>query len=509
MTMKDKKFYITTSIMYANADPHLGFAMELVQADVLARWHRLGGEDVFFTTGSDEHGKKIFESAKKADMEVQKFVDEKSQIIKDLAKVLDVSNDFFIRTTDKENHWPTVAKIWGILKEKGDIYEKEYEGLYCIGCEAFLLDRELVDGKCEIHLKEPETIKEKNYFFKLSKYLPEVKDILEKDKIRVYPANRKNEVLNMIGDGMGDLSISRPMSQVSWGVPVPNDDSQSIYVWFEALLNYISALGYARNSDDFRRYYPADIHLIGKDILKFHTVVWPAILLSAGIELPKAILVHEFITVDGRKMSKSLGNVVSPFDVISKYGVDAFRYFFLGSASMFSEIDFTEEKFAMKYTADLSNGLGNLVSRILNIAKKNEDLLGDVFVESSNDIIVDRGSGRQEIWDEYSGHIEKYEFEKALDVVWRFITRINQHIENTKLWELSKKEDSREDFINYINQHANSLSLIAKMIEPFMPDTSEKMFLMIFGEKIIDGRWERRKMKVGEIKPLFPKIESK
>lgn len=506
------KFYITTSIMYVNSDPHLGFAMELAQADVLARWHRLGGDEVFFLTGADEHGKKISEAARKAGVEAQQFVDEKSKRIKDLAKELNISNDFFIRTTDKKNHWPTVERVWGILKEKGDIYEKDYEGRYCVGCEAFLSDRELIDGKCEVHLKEPEIIKEENYFFKLSKYLPDVQSILKENKIKIYPNSRKQEALNMIKDGIGDLSVSRPVDQVSWGMPVPGDDSQNIYVWFEALLNYISALDYAKNGKEFEKYWPADVHLIGKDIFKFHVIIWPAILLATGIELPKTILVHDFITVDGRKMSKSLGNVVSPSDVISKYGSDAFRYFFLGSASLFSEIDFTEEKFSAKYTADLSNGLGNLVSRILNIAKKNEDLLGEIIVGDDSGII------KPEIWKKYAEHIENYEFEKALSIVWGLVASIDKHIEDIRLWELPKQENSHKDFKKYITEHINNLFLIAEMIEPFMPETSEKIFFMI-GIKKIDKKSYfpvgisaksaiKQKIKIGEIKPLFPRIEA-
>lgn len=476
--------------MYANADPHLGFAMELAQADVIARHHRLNGEDVFFATGMDEHGKKIFEVAKEAGMDTQQFVDEKSEKMQNLLKALNISNDFFIRTTDKKNHWPTVEKVWNILAEKGDIYKKEYEGLYCVGCEAFKTSRELEDGKCPYHLKEPEIVKEENYFFKLAKYLDDVKKTLQEDKIKIYPENRKQETLNMIKDGMGDLSVSRPASQVSWGIPVPGDDSQNIYVWFEALLNYFSAIGFAENSENFKKYWPADVHMIGKDIMKFHTIVWPAILLAAGIELPKDIWVHDFVTIDGHKMSKSLGNAVSPFDVVSKYGGDAFRYYFTALISekgfAAAEMDYTEEKFAAKYTADLSNGLGNLVSRILNIAKKNQDLLEDISVES-NEFLIGRRS-----------------FEP-----WEEITRMNQQIEIEKLWELPKQEDRWDDFKKYIAEHINDLALIARKIQPWMPETSEKIFIMI-GIKLSDKDtliWDKQKIEIGEIKPLFPRIE--
>lgn len=501
MLSKNKKFYITTSIMYVNSEPHLGFAMELVQADVIARQHRLNGEDVFFVTGADEHGKKIFEAAQKAGISPHEFVDQNSLKIKRLAEALNISNDFFIRTTDKKNHWPTVEKVWQVLAEKGDIYKKEYEGLYCIGCEAFKTGRELTDGKCPYHLKEPETIKEENYFFKLSGYLGEVKKILEDDKIKIYPDNRKQEAINMISDGMADLSVSRPSSQVSWGIPVPGDPSQNVYVWFEALLNYLSAVGYAENGDNFKECWPADMHLIGKDILKFHAIIWPAILLATGIELPKNILVHGFITNNGQKMSKSLDNVVSPFEIITKYGADAFRYYFLSEASMFSDVDFTNEKFGAKYSADLASGLGNLVNRVLTIAQKNKDILGDIVV-SAQDFSGDENKNK--IRQEYNTHMGNYELEKALGLIWRFASENDRQIEKTKLWELPKNDP--EKFKTEIIALIKNIIFIAWLVKPFLPETSGKIFEMIFGEKIESLNFEDKKVVIGEIKPLFPRV---
>lgn len=481
--LKKNKFYITTSIMYANADPHLGFAMELIQADVLARYHRLKGDDVFFLTGVDEHGKKIFESAQKAGVEPKKFVDEKSKKLKELADKLNISNDFFIRTTDKKLHWPAVKKIWEILEKKSDIYKKEYQGLYCVGCESFKISRELVDGKCPVHLKEPEIVKEENYFFKISKYLPKVQKLLEKNKIKIYPESRKTESLNMIKDGMEDISVSRPISQVSWGIPVPGDKSQSVYVWIDALLNYISALDYAKNGTKFKKYWPADIHLIGKDILKFHAIIWPAALLSAGLDLPKNILVHGFISHNGHKMSKSLGNVVDPFGLIEKYGQDAFRYYFLSEASMFADMDFTEGKFAAKYNSDLANGLGNMVNRILSIVKKYPDF----------DITDQKCGGNEQICgqvkNKYEKHLDKYELDDALKTVWEIIDRNNQIVEKIKLWELPKTNQTQ--FKKAASNLVGNIYLVAQMLQPFLPETSDKILEMI---------------KSGEIKLLFPRI---
>lgn len=500
---KKQKFYITTSIMYANADPHLGFAMELIQADVLARHHRLKGDDTFFLTGIDEHGKKVFEAAQKAGIKPKKIVDEKSKKLKELADKLNISNDFFIRTTDKKLHWPAVKKLWEILEKKGDIYKKEYQGLYCVGCEAFKISRELADGKCPIHLKEPEVVKEENYFFKISKYLPKVQKLLEKNKIKIYPESRKLESVNMIKDGMDDISVSRPTSQVSWGIPVPGDKSQSIYVWIDALPNYISAIDYAKNGAKLKKYWPADTHLIGKDILKFHTIIWPAVLLSAGLDLPKNVLVHGFITHNGHKMSKSLGNVVDPFVLIEKYGQDAFRYYFLSEASMFADIDFTEGKFAAKYNSDLASGLGNLANRILNIAKKNESLLKNLVIDYDKNSLK---GVHKKVWKDYLRHIENYELNGALGTIWQFITYNNQLVEAEKLWELPKTD--AEKFRKCIAEFIENIVFIGWMLQPFLPETSDKIFLLLNLKKNNKQSWRKQKIKIGEIKPLFPRIGS-
>src|SRR3989344_5873060 len=305
------KFYITTAILYTNGPPHIGFAFELVLADVLARYHRLLGEDTHFLTGTDEHGSTVVKGAAKAGKSVGVFVDEMASKARELTKFLNISNDDFIRTSDQVRHWPAAKKFWDIIK--GDLYKKNYEGLYCVGHEAFMKKSDLVDGVCPLHKTKPEEVKEENWFFKLTKYKKEVKKIIESGEMKIIPETRKQEILNLIDDAE-DVSFSRPSKDLKWGIPVPNDETQTMYVWADALTNYISALGYADENPKFEKLWPADVHLVGKDILRFHAMIWPAMLLSAGLPLPKAIYVHGFITVDGEKMSKTIGNVIDPFD---------------------------------------------------------------------------------------------------------------------------------------------------------------------------------------------------
>ncbi|MCX6791253.1 MAG: methionine--tRNA ligase [Candidatus Gribaldobacteria bacterium] len=366
-----EKFYLTTSIAYTNSAPHIGFALELIQADVIARYNRLLSKDVWFLTGTDEHGSKIERKAKEEGKNTIEFCDEISSQFKALKEALNLSTDDFIRTTDQKRHWPTVQAIWKILQESGKIEKKAYQGLYCVGCEAFITAKDLVEGKCPLHNKEPETVEEENYFFKLSEYQEPLKKILENNEIKIIPESRRNEMLNFIKEGLEDVSCSRDSKVLSWGVPVPDDESQTIYVWFEALINYVSALGYLTADDEkFKKYWPANFHFIGKDITRFHTLLWPAMLLGLGIELPKNVFVHGYITVGGKKMSKSLGNVVDPFELVQKYGTDLVRYFLLREISPTEDGDFTYEKLTERYNADLANGIGNLLARVVTLANK-------------------------------------------------------------------------------------------------------------------------------------------
>jgi methionyl-tRNA synthetase len=450
-----KKFYITTSIPYTNAPPHVGHALEFIQTDVLARYARVLGRDVFFLTGTDEHGLKTLKAAELAGKGTMEFADEISGKFKELAKVLNISNDDFIRTTDEKRHKPAVYKLWQKYVENGDIYKKQYKGFYCPGCEAFKTQKELVDGKCVIHQKPVEVVEEENYFFKLSKYLPEIKKIIEKNKIKIIPESKKNEVLSMIGQGMDDVSFSR-MKDKYWGWPVPDDPSQNLYVWLDALPNYISAIGYGSDEKKFKKYWPADLHCIGKDIVKFHAIYWPAMLLSAELALPKEIFVHGHIGMAGQKMSKSLGNVVDPFELVKKYGTDAVRYYLLREIVPTEDGDFTYEKFEQRYNSDLAGGIGNLVARVLGIAKSIE-----VKDEKPTKKVVDK---IKEIKKSYALSLEEFKFNESLAFVWDLISFCDKYINEEKLWETKNPKVVSDLFF--------TIKEIGTLLEPFLPKTA-------------------------------------
>jgi len=480
--MTKKKFYLTSSIAYTNAPPHLGFSLEVVQADVLARYHRLLGEDVFYLTGTDEHGRKVMEAAKEVRKSFKEFCDQISMKFRKLKEILNLSNDDFIRTTDQKRHWPAVKKVWLKLKENGDIYKKKYKGLYCSGCEAFITKKDLVSGRCTIHQIEPETIEEENYFFNLSKYSKEIEEIIEKGKIKIIPQTRKNEILNFIKQGLEDISFSRPRKDLKWGIPVPDDDRHLIYVWGDALVNYISALSYVKNSNKFKKFWPADVHCIGKDILKFHGAIWPGILLSLGLPLPKTIFVHGFITVAGQKMSKSLGNVIDPFELVRKYGTDAVRYFLLREIPPTEDGDFTYEKFEERYNSDLAKGLGNLVARVITLAEKlkikNQKLKTQIKnPKITKEIKITR--------DRYKKALEEFKFNEALISIWKLISFCDRFIEKTRPWENTEKKQSTIYNLQF------AIADIAQMLRPFLPETSEKII---------------KQLKTKKKKALFPRI---
>lgn len=465
------KFYITTSIAYTNAPPHIGFALELIQADVLARYHRISGDDVFFLTGTDEHGAKIVKAAKAVGKTPQDFTDTLSRKFEDLTKILQLSNDDFIRTTDQKKHWPNVKKAWLKLKENGDIYKKEYEGLYCVGCEAFVKEKDLIEGKCPLHQQKPEIIKEENYFFKLSKYAGAVKNKIENGEIKIVPDGRKNEILNFINRGVEDVSCSRSKENLQWGIPVPGDDTQIIYIWFEALINYLFP----------EKYWPADVHCVGKDIFRFHALWWPAMLLALGLELPKTIFVHGYITSNGQKMSKSLGNVVDPFELVKKYGVDAVRYFLLREISATEDGDFSEEKFIERYNADLASGLGNLVARVTKLAQVTKTKkIGNI-----KNLIAEYKIAIEDSKEKYQESLGKFEFSMALSAVWALIKFCDQEVETNKLWE---KSDKQKDIISSL---LFLIDEIAGFLEPFLPETSDKIL---------------KQLKNKKSEPLFPRI---
>jgi methionyl-tRNA synthetase len=477
--MPKNKFYVTTSIAYANASPHVGFALESVQADVLARYNRKQDKDVFFLTGTDEHGRKVVEAAGKAGKSPKRFTDEISAQFKSLTRALNLSNDDFIRTTDRKRHWPSVEKVWLGLKKKGDIYKKKYKGFYCVGCEAFITKKDLKDGKCIIHQKEPEIIEEENYFFRLSKYSKKIEKIIGKDKIRIVPESRKNEMLNFARQGLEDISFSRPRKDLKWAIPVPDDPLASMYVWADALTNYLSLIGYAGGKKNFRKLWPADVHCIGKDIQKFHCLIWPGMLLSLGLPLPRVIFVHGFITVAGQKMSKSLGNVIDPFELVKKYGTDPVRYFLLREIPSTDDGDFTYEKFEQRYNSDLAKGLGNLVARVVTLAGRFKVKDSGAKADQKLKIQINKATRK------YGKAMEGFKFNEALMSIWELISWCDRYIEKEKPWQESGKEKE------VVGNLLFAVREVAELLTPFLPETSERIL---------------KQIKKGKSEPLFPRI---
>lgn len=459
-----KSFYITTPIYYPNANLHMGHAYTTVVCDILARANRLQGSPVYFLTGSDENSGKIVEAALNKGQDTETYLSEITEKFKDLYSKLDISYDQFIRTSDKEKHWPGAILMWNKLVEAGDIYKSKYIGLYCIGCETFYTEKELIDGKCPIHLTVPEKIEEENYFFKLSKYTKVIKQKIESDEMKIVPSVRKNEILAQLERGLEDISFSRPIKKVPHAIPVPNDPEQIIYVWCDALVNYISALGYGREDDSlFKTFWPADVHVIGKDILRFHTAIWPGMLLSAGLPLPKSILVHGLITSGGVKMSKSLGNVIDPYLLIDEYGKDAVRYYLAREISQFEDGDLTLERFKESYNANLANGIGNLASRIMKMAETN--------LESPVEIPE---------WDDMSKYFDllnNFEIAKAADYVWAEIGEMDKFIQENQPFKLVKTDV--EAGKKMISDLVVRLYSVARMLNPIMPETSTKIKALI------------------------------
>lgn len=489
------KFYITTSIAYVNSPPHIGFALELAQADVLARWRRLKGDDVFFLTGADEHGAKIAKAAASQKKTPKQLVDENAEKFIELTKILNISNNDFIRTSDQNRHWPSVRKLWQKLEETGDIYKAKYKGLYCVGCEAFITEKDLKDGKCVYHQAEPQEIEEDNYFFRLSKYSKKIGELIKKDKIKIIPEARKNEILNLIEKGLQDVSISRPSKDIPWGVPVSGDGKATVYVWFEALINYISAIGYKDNGKNFKKWWPADIHCIGKDILRFHAAIWPGMLLATRLELPKKIFVHGHILSGGQKMSKSLGNVIDPFEMIEKYGPDALRYYLLREITPTDDGDFTIEKFKERYNGDLASGLGNLTARIVTLGMR-------IPIRILSELNANKQFQKKirDTWQKYEKNLGEIKFNDALAEIWDLISYCDKYINDTKPWQ---EKDSKK-FAAVLGNLLITLANIAHLLKPFMPQTSDKIFEQL-GIGVEDKKW---KFKPSKKEALFPRIVS-
>lgn len=463
-------YFITTSIPYVNGDPHIGFGMELVQADVLARVARAKGHDVIFSTGSDEHGGKIEEKAAELGVDPKEFAGQMSQKFRDLGKALNVSNDRFIRTTDA-GHEQRAALIWKALQK--DIFKQKYSGWYCTGDEAFFSEAVVKEnnGVCPNHNRKYEKVEEENYFFRLSTYTDQIKQAITDGSFKIVPSSRRNEILNVLNDGLEDISISRPKDKISWGVPVPGDDSQVMYVWFEALMNYITVLGYPEH-EDFKNFWPADVQVIGKDILRFHAAIWPGMLLGLGADLPKMLYVHGFINAEGgMKMSKSLGNVVAPQDIIDEYGADAFRYFILRHISSYEDGEFSPTRLLTAYNGELANELGNSVQRTAAMITQYQNGIIGPAPEAEHD--------QAQYWQA----LEECRFDRALDEVWEQVRGLNQYIDEAKPWEINKSGDS-EHLKEVLAYQVGCLLEIADMLEPFMPDTAQKIHTM-FDEGVV------------------------
>ena len=454
-------YYVTTAIPYVNAEPHIGTTLDFLTADVLARYARQRGDDVIFSTGTDEHGGKIAEKAAEQKTTPQAFVDEVSQRFRELVQLLNISNDRFIRTTDP-GHEQRAQVIWKALKK--DIYKGKYVGWYCTGDEAFFTETEVKanNGICPNHNRPYEKIEEENYFFKLSAYSDQISKAITSGDFEIVPASRRNEILSVIKSGLEDISISRPKDKISWGIPVPGDSKQVMYVWFEALMNYITVLGYPEH-EDFKKFWPANTQVIGKDIIRFHAAIWPAMLLSLGVALPKQLYVHGFITSEGKKISKSLGNVIHPRDVINKYGVDAFRYYFLRHIPSYEDGNFSWDRLEAAYNNELANELGNAVQRTIAMIQRYQDGKIGEIPPAKHDIA------------QYEAALAECRFDRALDEVWEQIRGLNQYIDEEKPWAIAKDADDKEHLREVLAYQVGSLLQIAELLTPFLPETAEKI----------------------------------
>jgi len=474
MFFKKKKFYITTTLPYVNADPHIGFALEIIQADVLARHYKGLGYDVFFNTGTDEHGLKILQGAEKENIDPQEYCDSYAQKNKKLKNALNLSYNNFIRTTN-EHHTKSAQEFWKKCYEKGDIYKKNYKIKYCVGCELEKTESELVDGKCPIHPnREIEIIEEENYFFKYSKYQKDLLNFYKKNPKFVVPEKRFNEIKEFTKRGLEDFSISRLKEKMPWGVSVPEDDKHVMYVWFDALVNYISVLGWPEDSKKFKEFWPG-VQVAGKDNLRQQSSMWQAMLMSAGLPNSRQIFIHGFITLNGQKMSKSLGNVVNPVELSKKYGIDAVRYYLLREISPAEDGDFTYEKFEQRYNSDLASGIGNLVARVLGIA--GSAIINPKPLKNAQKIIKEKKSACNKA-------VENFKFNDALSEIWKIISYCDKYINEQKLWETKDSKALSNLFF--------MLKEISNLLLPFLPETSEKI---------------KKAVSFGKTESLFPRLQ--
>ena len=500
--IKFKKFYVTTAIAYPNSVPHLGHALEIIQADVVARFYRLLGKDVFFQTGTDEHGNKNWQTAQKEGKDIKEFLDANVKIFKDLYKKLNISNDYFIRTSDKKIHYPGAIKLWKELVKAGDIYKKNYKGLYCTGCESFKTGKDLENGKCADHpTREIEVIEEENYFFKLSKYKEEVAKRIKSDEYKVFPEIRKNEILSFLKDAK-DISFSRPKKSLPWGIPVPGDNTQVMYVWCDALSNYITGIGYGKDKKKFKQIWPADIHIIGKDIIRFHAAFWPAMLLSAKIALPKQLFVHGFILSKGAKMSKSTGNVVEPFEQIEKYGVDPFRFYIVGAMPIDGDGEYSENLVIERINNELVGNLGNFCYRIISFVNKNFN--GKIKTIDNDKKIIDEINKKvKKIKEGY----ENFNFNEVVNEILLISDIGNRYFQKNEPWALIKNDkDKVQEICGLCINIARNLGILTQPILPQFSENLQKQ-LNLKNLRWKDLGFDLKNHKIGKQEILVKKIE--